>query len=171
MRGDDDDPIDAPGVLRLLARHGALGELSLQRPPMNAQDTSSLRSVATAVCQDPLNVLPLNARERMERGPRLTAASRAHPERMRLVTESTLLRLRDEVYRFWRALDNLPNFMQHLESVTAIGDRRPHWVAKAFRLGNRPLNWRIHRTPSFRYDQAWDTNKEPARMVGFEHTR
>ena len=29
-----------------------------------------------------------------------------------------------EVYRFWRRLENLPRFMDHLESVTATDDRR-----------------------------------------------
>jgi uncharacterized membrane protein len=37
-----------------------------------------------------------------------------------------------EVYRFWRHLPNLPRFMQHLQSVTTIGDgRRSHWIARA----------------------------------------
>jgi uncharacterized membrane protein len=35
-----------------------------------------------------------------------------------------------EVYRFWRRLENLPQFMTHLERVTELGDRRSHWVAK-----------------------------------------
>src|SRR5262245_24984778 len=35
----------------------------------------------------------------------------------------------DEVYRFWRQLENLPRFMRHLERVTSHG-RRSHWVAK-----------------------------------------
>ena len=36
----------------------------------------------------------------------------------------------DELYSFWRQFDNLPQFMRHLESVRAIGDRRSHWVAR-----------------------------------------
>jgi len=39
-------------------------------------------------------------------------------------------RPRDEVYRFWRQLDNLPRFMDHLESVTVLDENRSHWVAK-----------------------------------------
>jgi uncharacterized membrane protein len=35
-----------------------------------------------------------------------------------------------EVYRFWRRLENLPQFMAHLESVTDLGNGRSHWVAK-----------------------------------------
>ena len=36
-----------------------------------------------------------------------------------------------EVYRFWRNFENLPRFMDHLESVAVIDEDRSHWVAKA----------------------------------------
>jgi uncharacterized membrane protein len=36
-----------------------------------------------------------------------------------------------ELYRFWRNFENLPRFMDHLESVHVTGDKRSHWVAKA----------------------------------------
>jgi uncharacterized membrane protein len=36
-----------------------------------------------------------------------------------------------EVYQFWRNFENLPRFMDHLESVTVIDESRSHWVAKA----------------------------------------
>jgi uncharacterized membrane protein len=36
-----------------------------------------------------------------------------------------------EVYHFWRQLENLPRFMDHLESVTVLDENRSHWVAKA----------------------------------------
>lgn len=43
----------------------------------------------------------------------------------------TIGRPRDEVYRFWRHLSNLPRFMKHLERVDEIDARRSHWVARA----------------------------------------
>ena len=33
-----------------------------------------------------------------------------------------------DVYRFWRRLDNLPQFMTHLERVTENADGTSHWV-------------------------------------------
>jgi uncharacterized membrane protein len=36
-----------------------------------------------------------------------------------------------EVYSFWRRLENLPRFMDHLESVTVLDENRSHWIAKA----------------------------------------
>ena len=35
-----------------------------------------------------------------------------------------------EVYRFWRQFENLPRFMQHLQSVEVLDNQRSHWVAK-----------------------------------------
>ncbi len=47
------------------------------------------------------------------------------------VDESIVLnRPRHEIYRFWRNLENLPRFMDHLEAVTVIDEDRSHWVAK-----------------------------------------
>lgn len=36
-----------------------------------------------------------------------------------------------EVYRFWRNFENLPRFMDHLESVIVLDETRSHWAAKA----------------------------------------
>jgi uncharacterized membrane protein len=36
----------------------------------------------------------------------------------------------ERLYAFWRKLENLPLFMGHLESVSAIAPNRWHWVAK-----------------------------------------
>jgi uncharacterized membrane protein len=35
-----------------------------------------------------------------------------------------------EIYSFWRNFENLPQFMNHLESVSVQPDGRSHWVAK-----------------------------------------
>lgn len=41
----------------------------------------------------------------------------------------TVTRPVSEVYSFWRNLENLPEFMEHLEEVKAIDSKRSHWVA------------------------------------------
>ena len=43
----------------------------------------------------------------------------------------TINRPAADLYRFWRNFENLPRFMNHLESVTVTGPDRSHWVAKA----------------------------------------
>ncbi|RCG27290.1 SRPBCC family protein [Sphaerisporangium album] len=42
----------------------------------------------------------------------------------------TVNRPRQEVYRFWRSLENLPRFMIHLESVETIGGGYSHWKVR-----------------------------------------
>jgi uncharacterized membrane protein len=36
----------------------------------------------------------------------------------------------DELYRFWRKLDNLPRVMRHLVAVQDLGNKRSRWTAK-----------------------------------------
>lgn len=51
----------------------------------------------------------------------------------------TIDRPRAEVYRFWRQLENLPRFMDHLESVDVIDQRRSRWVARG--PGGMRVSW------------------------------
>jgi uncharacterized membrane protein len=44
-----------------------------------------------------------------------------------------------ELYRFWRNFENLPRFMNHLESVTVRDDKNSHWVVKA--PAGRTVTW------------------------------
>jgi uncharacterized membrane protein len=45
-----------------------------------------------------------------------------------------------ELYRFWRALDNLPRIMSHLESVQVIAGRFSHWMVKTL-PGMPTIEW------------------------------
>ena len=42
----------------------------------------------------------------------------------------TVRRPPEELYSFWRKLENLPRFMKHLERVDVLDEGRSHWVAK-----------------------------------------
>jgi uncharacterized membrane protein len=42
----------------------------------------------------------------------------------------TVNRPAEEVYSYWRNLENLPRFMEHLESVRETDKKRSHWVVK-----------------------------------------
>lgn len=42
----------------------------------------------------------------------------------------TINRSRSDVFQFWRQLENLPQFMMHLQEVRQMGPKRSHWVAK-----------------------------------------
>lgn len=52
---------------------------------------------------------------------------------------TTIARVPEEVYRFWRDLRNLPHFMTHLASVEPIDDQRSHW--KAIGPGGVSVEW------------------------------
>jgi uncharacterized membrane protein len=43
----------------------------------------------------------------------------------------TINRPPEEIYRFWRSLENLPQFMAHLESVRELDQRRSYWKVRA----------------------------------------
>ncbi|WP_294820196.1 SRPBCC family protein [uncultured Flavobacterium sp.] len=47
----------------------------------------------------------------------------------------------NEVYNFWRHLGNLPLFMEHLESVTVLGDTHSQWKA-AMPGGLGTVSWK-----------------------------
>lgn len=61
-----------------------------------------------------------------------------------------------ELYDFWRNFENLPRIMSHLESVTTQGDRRSHWVAKAYGPTTRRFEW-----------DAEITHDEPETLIGW----
>ena len=60
-----------------------------------------------------------------------------------------------EIYRFWRDLENLPRFLDHVEKVERIDDQRSHWVVRG-PLGTQ-LEW-----------QAEIINDHPDRMIAWE---
>ncbi len=51
----------------------------------------------------------------------------------------TIDRPRDELFQIWRNFEQLPSYAEDLESVTALGDGRTHWVARA--PGGKELEW------------------------------
>jgi uncharacterized membrane protein len=62
---------------------------------------------------------------------RNTSLSRSDRALHQQVKESILINgSPDQVYRFWRDLENLPRFLSHLESVQVTGERRSRWKAR-----------------------------------------
>ncbi|HWJ13076.1 MAG TPA: SRPBCC family protein [Gemmatimonadaceae bacterium] len=51
----------------------------------------------------------------------------------------TIDRPRDELFRIWRNFEQLPKHANDLESVTAVGDGRTHWVARV--PGGKRVEW------------------------------
>ena len=57
-------------------------------------------------------------------------ASLGRGEGIRVEQTVRVARPEEELYRFWRNLENLPRFMDHLESVRVIDQLRSHWMAR-----------------------------------------
>jgi uncharacterized membrane protein len=57
-------------------------------------------------------------------------ASLGRGEGIRVEQAVTINRPQEEIYRFWRNFENLPRFMDHLESVRVLDEQRSHWAAK-----------------------------------------
>jgi uncharacterized membrane protein len=59
------------------------------------------------------------------------AASVKHGEGIKIEKSVTINKSPQELYQFWRNFENLPRFMNHLESVTVLDNDLSHWVVKA----------------------------------------
>lgn len=62
----------------------------------------------------------------------LAAQQLSRAPRVREVKKAiTIARSPDEVYRFWRSFENLPRFMDNVEAIDVLDERRSHWRVKA----------------------------------------
>lgn len=91
----------------------------------------------------------------------------------RVAKSVTVRRSPQELYDFWRSLENLPRVSHNLESVTQTSPTRSHWVAKAA-LGqkvewdseittedpNHLLRWRT--TDNYQIQHEGEVRFEPA---------
>jgi uncharacterized membrane protein len=59
--------------------------------------------------------------------------------RIRIAQSIIVGRRPEEVYGFWRRFENLPQFMNHLESVQGTGNGRTHWRTRA--PGGGSVEW------------------------------
>ncbi|HET9625563.1 MAG TPA: SRPBCC family protein [Kofleriaceae bacterium] len=94
------------------------------------QRTRSERIAAACVAVAGVAVLDAVAARRVQRAHRTVVDP--------VIFSVTINKPPQEVYAFWRKLENLPMFMDYLESVTDVGGGRSHWVAK---LPFGPVAW------------------------------
>jgi uncharacterized membrane protein len=76
-------------------------------------------------------VTALDVRASAERKRKLSSEPLPGPQGGRLVKKSVAVnRPPEECYRFWRDFERFPSFMQHIESVQVLDERRSHWRAR-----------------------------------------
>ena len=112
---------------------GDVMDLALLGRALNSPRSDRNRVAAATVAVAGVTVLDVLAGQRLGReGNGVSIAAVELPARAIEVRQQiTVRRSPEEVYRFWRDFQNLPRFMDHLESVRIIDDRRSRWVAKA----------------------------------------
>ena len=80
---------------------------------------------------------------------------RGRPGPLQLRASTTVNRSPQEVYAFWRDLENLPRFMLHLRSVADLGEGRSLWKANA--PMRKTVTW-----------EAEMTGDEPGRRISWQ---
>ena len=93
-------------------------------------DRSEKNRVAAATAAV-LGVTLLDVMTGRSLGAESTAARGASRPGIEVREQITIGKPPEELYRFWRDFQNLPRFMEHLESVRVLDDRRSRWTARA----------------------------------------
>lgn len=62
-----------------------------------------------------------------------------NPTMMQTGASTTINKSPDELYAYWRNLENLPNIMNNIVSVKELDEKRSHWTAKT--VGGVTVEW------------------------------
>ena len=73
---------------------------------------------------------------------------------VQVVESFTVSKPPEELFAFWRRLENLPAFMKHVESVEALDAKRSHWKVRA--PGGTTVEW-----------DAEIVEEEPGRLISW----
>jgi uncharacterized membrane protein len=107
-------------------------DLALLGRAFNSRRNDRGRLAAATAAVAGVTILDLVASQRLTRSAEDSPISaRVRRQGIRVHKAITIHRPLEEVYEFWRKLENLPRFMVHLESVRTLDDRRSYWKARA----------------------------------------
>ena len=121
-----------PVDLQLSRIAGDVAHLSLLGRALASKDSNRRRVATTIGIVSAITLADVIAGMRLRRSGHLQSPDQPESEQRALKgkTAITVNRPVEEVYRHWRNLGNLPDFMYHLESVEPSGGARSHWKAK-----------------------------------------
>jgi uncharacterized membrane protein len=140
--GDQSATLRALGVREVVSGLGLLSERkpgawAWSRVAGDAMDLALLGAAARSPDSDPrriaiatAGVLAVTALD-VYAGRRLQASQSDEAPQIAVTRSVTINSTPAELYRFWKNLENLPLFMEHLESVSNVNERVSHWVARA----------------------------------------
>jgi uncharacterized membrane protein len=124
----------APATFAMSRVVGDVMDLALLGASLRSPDSNPSRVAAAATAVAGVAALDLYA-SKVELQSSMAEAQQDVPVHASLVINSPP----DQVYAFWRKLQNLPRFMPHLDSVTELDQRRSEWTARL--PGGMQLRW------------------------------
>lgn len=107
----------------------ALLGASLRSPQANPSRIAAAATAVASVTAVDMYASKLDLQQSMARA----------PQDVPVTVTLTINSPPEKIYEFWRKLENLPRFMQNIESVRETGDRTSHWIAKV--PGGMRLQW------------------------------
>jgi uncharacterized membrane protein len=134
---------------------GDVMDLALLGTAFKSDGADRRRVAAATAAVLGVTVLDMMTSRRLRDEQQTGAAAERKASRMEPVHKSlTVNRSPDEVYAFWRNFENLPRFMEHLESVSITDERHSHWTARA--PGGTSVEW-----------DAEITEDQPGRLIAW----
>ena len=123
-------------------------DLAALKSAFGQEESSNTRLACTTAAVAAITALDLvSARQLAKTEP---ASGRIRIETSRAVNKSPR-----ECYDFWRQVENLPRFMNHVESVRVTGEKTSHWKLKPISMKSLEWNTRL-------------TNDVPGEMIEWQ---
>jgi uncharacterized membrane protein len=110
---------------------GDIMDLTLLGKAHRSSGVNRNRVAAATLAVAGVTLLDFLAGERLSEESAGNGAKSKEIGRIHIVKAVTINRPPQEIYSFWRNFENLPRFMEHLEEVQVIDEKRSHWKAKA----------------------------------------
>lgn len=123
----------APGMWAWSRVAGDAMDLALLNAAARSEDSDTGRIALAASAVMGVTALDVYAGQSLKGWESLETAEVEVTERVTINSSP------QELYAFWRNLENLPRFMRHLESVNVLDERTSHWVARA--PAGRTVEW------------------------------
>jgi uncharacterized membrane protein len=109
---------------------GDMMDLAMLGRAMSSSENSRGRTAMATAAVLGVMALDVLAGQQLKQSPNTAVSPKQEPG-IRVRKSITVGSSPEEVYNFWHDFENLPRFMQHLESVRVTGEGRSHWKAKA----------------------------------------
>lgn len=109
-------------------------DLALLGAGLASRNSNKGRVIAATAAVAGVTALDILCRKQLSNG--TSASTNGH---QRTIQTVAINRSPEECYQLWRDFANLPRFMQHVQSVQVLDDRRSHWVVRG--PGGSNIEW------------------------------